>query len=399
MAKKKLIIYDDEKTHAKRYTDMLENIKEVNNSYNIISYDNDEFKSVYKILKKRRSDSRDNNEQEWNDEEIDNAAIMIIDYDLVEAHSEIPDNGEEIAYYVRMFSKCDYVILLNRFGHKTFDLNLTGHIDSYADINIGMEDLNNQGLWTGRSDGYKPWYWPSLISVQENYSKRFSDVRKHFRESLKDFFGLADSFFYSLSQSSLQHLGMDRENIEKTTFEDFFNNSDMILKGRDEECGFSDEMKAQIVASRLSKWFERTVIPGQDVLVDCPHLVSRFPSLVNDTGIKVWDKTAIVDDFDALPIHKKVIDKYMFKKNYWLSRPCWIWDLLSECKDILEIFEPWKKMDIPFVFTEDASSFHPKEKCREFVSAVDSPFRKRYVYHFDDEDVKYRPKVRLYADE
>ena len=51
------------------------------------------------------------------------------------------------------------------------------------------------------------------------------------------------------------------------------------------DSGLSDEPWDQggierVAAARLGKWLERLVLPGQNVLVDAPHLVSRFPSLV-----------------------------------------------------------------------------------------------------------------------
>lgn len=402
MTKNKLIIYDDEKRAAEKYKDILGNIKIVNDSFELIVYDNKEFFDIYKLLKDRRLKSREGNtDDKWNNIDVDDAAIIIIDFDLVDAHKGIPDNGEQICYYLRMFSFCNIIISINRFnipGVKSFDLTLTGNIESQADINISNEDLKNNGLWNNEIlKGFRPWHWPSLISFQKNFTKRVDDVLKNFKKPIKEFLNLGGSFFFSLSQSSLQHLGSDRENIDNTTFEDFFNNSDIILDVKDKKCNFSNYMKARITASRLSKWFERAVIPGQDVFVDCPHLGMRFPSLVEDTEIQTWNNLTKLNDLKEIPIEKKLIEKYRFNRDYWLSRPCWFWDPLSEDTEILEVKEPWKKQEIDWVFAEDASLFYPSKDCREFISGVDSQFRKRYVKHFDE--VEYRKKVRLYKDE
>jgi hypothetical protein len=167
------------------------------------------------------------------------------------------------------------------------------------------------------------------------------------------------------------------------------------LKLKDGRSGHvSDDVVVRVGAARISKWLERLVLPGQDVLVDAPHLVSRYPSLISDgiEEIETWNRTARRASYDELGVSSENIERFRLKKEHWLSRPVWFWDELRECEEITEVREPWKITQPDWVFCEDASAFH-KEGYREFVADVESPFARRFVRFF--EDVEYRPSMRF----
>lgn len=156
-------------------------------------------------------------------------------------------------------------------------------------------------------------------------------------------------------------------------------------------------MIGRIAVTRISKWLERLILPGQDTLVDAPHLVSRYPSLLKEelTDIVTWNKTARFGSYIDLGLDHRKIEEFRFKKSCWLSRPTWFWRGLSECQKIKEVSAPWEKKSTDFAFCEDDSKFHKREECKEFIAESDSPYVQRFVFGF--EDVDYRPKVRLIA--
>lgn len=396
MVKPVMMIYDDERRAKQRYRKEVLKVKELSKEYEIEPMEDEDFSKMVRELRERVQHSRKRkiSDDDWNSS-WDTAAIFIIDYDLAET-LDIAESGEQIAYYLRCFSKCDYILGLNQFGIHRFDLTLTGHLGSYSDLNVGANDLSNPGLWTGKAKGYRPWYWPSVIDCRKSFNSRFEDVRKHFSEPICEVLGFPERTFLYLPQSANQHLGSDQENITKTTFKDFFEDSSMVLREKDRRKGrFSDDVKARIVAARLSKWMERTIMSGQSILVDAPHLAYRFPSLLKNppSRLSSWNATTCLGGQEKPAMKLNKIRRFEFKKKHWVSRPVWFWGEVSESGNITEVREPWKKKRFDVVFAEDASRFFRRKDCSEFVSDVDSPFRRRFIKYFDEVD--YRPRVRL----
>ena len=157
-----------------------------------------------------------------------------------------------------------------------------------------------------------------------------------------------------------------------------------------------EDVLARVGAARISKWLERLVLPEQDFLVDAPHLVARYPSLIagDEKKIKDWNSTAQLVDYRELGLDTKTIEPYRLKKDYWMSRPVWFWDTLREDESIKEVREPWLTDKPSWVFCEDASRFHDRKDCEEFFADTDSPFTRRFIKGF--KRVDYRPRVRFW---
>jgi hypothetical protein len=357
--------------------------------------DQDEFKKMFEELNRRRIAFLKGKKQDEDFTRADVAKVFIVDFRLLE--STIPGvNGEEFAYNLLCFSDCEYIMGLNRYYiERTFDLTLSGHLDSRADLNIGSQDLDNQGLWTGESTGYRPWYWPAVLNYLKNREKQISDVENNFESSISETLKIPEHIMRSIPISASNYLGISGKDITRTTFKDFFLKSSFLTP---KERKIELKRKAKIVASRLSKWFERAILPGQHILVDAPHLVLRLPSLLegNKENINTWNKTVKFVSAKELGFHHHKIEKSLFNQH-WLSRPAWFWPEVSEMAEIEEVKEPWKRKDFGFVFAEDASSFYKKKECRDFLSNVDSPFRLRNIRYFrKDGSVDYRPAHLLF---
>ena len=184
----------------------------------------------------------------------------------------------------------------------------------------------------------------------------------------------------------------------QTTFREFVTESGNGLRFKDTEAldkGINDHILARVGAARISKWLEYLLLPEQDILVDAPHLISRYPSLIagGEKKIETWNKAAQLIGHDKLELRTDLIDPYRFQKAHWVSRPVWFWDKLRECERISEIIEPWLTVKPDWVFCEDASYFYNRENCREFLADTASPFTQRFVKYFDEVD--YRPRVRF----
>jgi hypothetical protein len=180
----------------------------------------------------------------------------------------------------------------------------------------------------------------------------------------------------------------------ETTFRDFVRSSPNALHHKDKIT--DTQAVCRIAASRISKWLERRVLPGQNIVVDAPHLIARFPSLlIDNSSLQSWNQCAKFSQYKDLNIDYKRIDKFRFSKSHWFSRPVWLWRKLAEFAGIEEVAQPLEKEHTDFRFCEDASRFYQKRVCKEFIADVDSPYNRRFVRRF--RNVEYQPRVRLFV--
>ena len=416
MNKQKILIYDDENRRTEDFQRKLdEGLKKAGQSQNfdIVPLKNNAFQESISVLEQRRIAFRDKKnicreESTKNGaEEIDNASIFIIDYDLLGSQvGESPLGsltGEIVAYLVRCFSKCKLIVGLNQYGSNPFDLTLRGDLDSFADLNLGEDQLDNPYLWKGDWGGdrrkFRPWHWPNLSDALRNFNKRVEEVEKNMDTLICEFLGFDRELFRLLPREIVQFIEKQEQKEHfQTTFREFVTDSGNGLRFKDSkalEKGINDHVLARVGAARISKWLERLVLPEQDILVDAPHLISRYPSLItgNDQKIHTWNKIAQLVSADELALNTDLIKDYQFPKKHWVSRPVWFWDKVRECERVREVIEPWLTVKPDWVFCEDTSYFYHRENCREFLADTASPFTRRFVKYFDAVD--YRPRVRF----
>lgn len=412
---KKILIYDDDRRVAKAWHDTLKrtpNFSKLN--YDVELLLPDHFGDAVAGLEKRRAFSRGRNgKREFNELEptrFDEPDILILDYDLLNPQSESQAfvTGERVAYLARCYSRCGLIIGLNQFanqmGKNGFDLTLKGHPESYADLNLGDEQLVNEGLWSEPWKGFRPWYWPMLPQAGDSLENRLREVQSNLDEPILSFLGFPDEIARILPRSTLEFLGKIKAP-EKTTFKDFVLKSGNGLRGKDKP--LNDEVIARIAAARIAKWLERLVLPGQDILVDAPHLVSRFPSLLKGKreDVNRWNKTASFAAVSKLGINHEAIEKFKFSRENWLSRLAWFWPQLSGFEKIEEVRVPWSMNRPGWVFCEDVSQFLSRDAAREFVADLPSQFVRRFVVDWESKagrrfagelkKVEYAPRVRF----
>jgi hypothetical protein len=398
MTKNRILVYDDEEQFTTQIRSTLSGVEAVNEQFEVNALSEDDFDAAMKELAARNRCMRKDTKADRGDCRFDEADIAIIDQDLLDSRVGQFLTGEDVAYLLRCFSSCELVVVLNQFdkrGQSSFDLTLRGNPDSFADLNVGSEQINNPNLWGGKRSGFFPWHWPLLPKYLKDFRRRVNDVKAALNESnepsIRDVLGMSEDLFALLPRSAAQFLGNDPENV---TFREFVRNSGNALRRKDSDTT-PDEVLARVGAARISKWLERVVLPAQSILVDAPHLVSRYPSLLNENtrSMEAWNNTARRE----LPDHGRVIvgslAKHRFSRAHWLSRPAWVWPEVSSDREIPEVNEPWTTSQTPFCFCEDASRFYRPTDCERFVAEVDSPFVQRFVKRFSGVD--YRPAVRF----
>jgi len=281
---------------------------------------------------------------------------------------------------------------VNQFGDNTFDLTLRGHPESFADLNIGSKHLHCPGLWQDAWKEFRPWHWPLLPQAVESFERRIEELAPAMDQPILSWLQFPPVAAQLLPRDTTQFIAKSTPPAQ-TTFAQFVEESGNGLRGRRDRT--SREGKIRIAAARISKWLERLVLAGQDILVDAPHLCARYPSLLKASSrtAATFDRTASFGKIDTLGIHYPKIAKAAFPKPNWISRPAWFWPTLSSLDSIEEVKEPWKSKQPDLAFCEDISRFKPKAACHEFVADLPSPFARRYAARVSGVD--YRPDVRF----
>ncbi len=402
-----ILIYDDDAGTGCRYRERLQALDVVAAQFDVQCVDKECLHATVQELERRRTAARKGNEGQDTCTEcsFDRADILFLDFDLVEAGSLGLMTGEALAYLARCYSRCGAIVALNQFGDNTFDLTLKGHPESYADLNIGSSQIDQSGLWRSTWDGLRPWGWPLLPDLVVKYRQRVEELlATGLDRPIVDLLGIPTAVSELLPRSTAEFI-TKRGGLEDTTAREFVMTSGSGLRGRD--LPFGEEAVARIAAARVSKWLERHVLPGQDVLVDAPHLASRYPSLLtgDPATLEAWSQTVALTEEAGLGMDTAKITAAALAKRQWLSRPVWLWSHVSRCEEIAEVVDPWSAASPAFAFCEDISGFVPQAAARQFVAELPSPFARRWVVDPNSQegaaysqglgDVQYSPSIRF----
>ncbi len=389
----KIAIYDDEYRKRKKWRQRLEKL----DCGDVFAIDDHEFKTEVEKLEERRKSARradlpslGNLGIESLFDEID---ILIIDYDLLK---KMDLTGEEVAYLLRCFSTCGLVVALNQYGDqydaRRCDLTLRAYPESFADLNIGESSLDDLGLWeTEHWREFRPWYWPILPDMLENYRMRVGDANRWLERPILQSLSLDEDSAGILPRNTLEFI-QSRGDVEHTTFKGFVMHSGKGLKRRDAG-GAIDELIPRIAAARLHRWLESFVLGAQDALVDAPHLAMRFPSLLQGdvADSESWNRTARVHEIAG--IHRELLGSCEFPYSHWLSRPAWYWSKARTNRKIQEVGDPWSIEKHDWVFCEDSSRFVRRSDAHGFVADLPAKNNRRYAERLDS--VEYHPSVRF----
>jgi len=408
MSKHTVLICDDEQRSVDAWRERLEQLAI---PFQVQGLAGRALGTAIKALEARREVARSSRKRaaDWEEHEFDKADILIIDYDLLNVDDPASAmSGENVAYLARCYSHCGLIVGLNQYDRENaFDLSLRGHPESYADVNLSADQLDSPGLWRLPWTGFRPWYWPLLPTAVAAFQKRVARLTRHLDDKILPFLGFTPETISILPRSTIECLGSGKSP-EDTTFRIFVDKSVMGKRPKDK---VDETQVARVAAARVGKWLERVVLPGQDILVDAPHLALRFPSLLGGDINKVgtWDASASLPPSKSLWSEKgqlrEKVQRHRFREQDWLSRPVWFWNEVSRLEAIAEIKKPWSAERPDLVFCEDVSRFLRQQEAREFVADLASPFVRRFVVdHGSCSDhelaselrrVNYRPKVRF----
>ena len=287
---------------------------------------------------------------------FDGVDILFIDYDLVHIDNDNAQHtGESIARLARTFSPCSVIVVLNQFRGVDFDLSLRGHVASHADLNIDVKLIATPGLWHGPPwSGFRPWFWQTLSQAVESQRARERMVSKNFDQSIVETLGLEVRDASRLSDTAFAFIAPEASNfaeLKETTFESFFS---VTQDCRDAKALLESDpdASARFVAARIGKWLEREVLGPQDVLIDVPHLLQRFPFLLGEkvSDIGAWNNAV----YSMKPL-EAILDKSdWFKPSNCLSKPVVWCQRLEENEEISKqraVFDFSNVPDIVFLRT------------------------------------------------
>ena len=380
----KIILCDDRKRQASRWE---RRIREAFDKLGIdapdisaIPTDESTFSDLVATLNDRRLASRPDGPQTEDKYLVfDDADVLIIDFDLIHFGDHGDTTGTRLAYLARCYSSPTLIIVLNEFGTNRFDLRLTGNTSSFADLDMGGDQIGNVGLWSHTLSAYRPWSWPIVPDAVQARKRLVRAVSKSLEEAALPYLGFDEATVSSFSDQVTAPLG-ERDRLSTITLRDVVTDSPLGVVRADVLP--DDEAMARVAVARLAKWLLNVVLPRQDILVDAPHLVSRFPSLLAaDPGdSSAWAQTmSFAAQVGKLGVRNRLISAHHFPGWEWVGRHCWVWSSLTNDTRIEEVNTPWSRHESEWVFAEDSSRFVSPASARRFIAGHDSPFRLRHV--------------------
>lgn len=335
---------------------------------------------------------------------FDIADVLVVDYDLLDIGGDrVRHTGEEFARIARLYSDCDFIVIMNQFENQaSFDLEMIGHLGSFADLNIGSQSVGSRCLWGAERDGgeFAPWYWPDIAMTIEARRHLVDMVAARLDDPLLGVLDFPVEMLAGLSDRAagfLSSTATKPEELTALTVRDFLIGS--TEHKEIERAIASDPRRAAAFAvARLWKWYSRAVIGPQDLLVDVPHLVQRLPfvmkaELGNPADGATWN--AAVRDGASAIVDQLEPAKFQGEAR-WLGRDAYWWPkvlALPELQALRDGFDSDTYADM--VFAEDASIFIPFEKATPFRAGFYNQFDVRYLAMF--EGVSYAPGRRLAA--
>jgi len=366
----RVLVVDDEPGFRRAWANA---VSLVDKNTTVVELDNGELLASLKVLEARRLPARDGAVIETEATPLDACDVLIVDYDLAPISELGTLTGEAVSYLARTYSSATVLVLLNAVSESFFDLTLRGDSESFADLNVGSHHVGSPGLWSAEVSGFRPWHWP-VIPTAVGAQTAF-----------------AEFLIPRLDQPLLNVLALEgqplsravRSLVDAATSEDSVTVKEYVLRGptgvRRKDALTQAQDIARVAAARLRRWLESDVISSQDVLVDAPHLVSRFPSLLVESpdDHEAWNETA--HPGPATGLRTGEIDAHRYPLSPFLSRDVWFWTSLRADKSIPEVAKPFSARTSPFLFCEDVSRFLMPEATREFVADVAGDYVRRFL--------------------
>jgi hypothetical protein len=439
----RILICDDESTAVEQWKGFID--KHIMGAHEIVHVDAQGVEAAIEALQKRRIAQREPEPAvETSTLSFDGADLLIIDNDILRTEALAFTGSPELAYLARCYSKCGPIVVLNRFT-STFDLRLVSDDRDlpFIDLDIKAEQLDCAGLWrpswveSGRE--FRPWSWPVLTQEVKDFEARVEWVARNLDQPVLDCLGFDAEMIRQLGYRARERFWLHQdpnpnhsfdEIARKVTFRQFIlgepedvPNEERLggpaygLRAKDKQN--DPELIARIAAARVTKWLRNYVLPGQDVLVDAPHLFTRLPGLMpkaahkdlarwnaltrhperrggaaGQDGVEGDHRHDTMTKLGIEPETMALLEPFRcFKEGPpWFPFPVWSWPGISRDEGIEGTGDSLVLTKRPFRFCEDTSNF--QAKATSVRTDVDSQFVDRWVHR--TEDTGYSPRARLF---
>lgn len=320
---------------------------------------------------------------------FDLADILVLDYRLADLYG--PDGymtGEDLAALARRYSTAGPIVSVNRFGEQSFDLRLRREAQTWAEVSVAHEDLRNPRLWSAGAEGsYRPWGWSSLEHLPDLFERRMRHALRHFDSSVAKSLGISKTQLDLMPRKISESLGDDPYSVtfREVALQRAFPSGNVPKPSRPQ--------MARVAAAEVGKWLSHSVLPGQEILIDAPHLAAQYPSLVRGRPTQArLNQLARLSPVAELPLDTTRIKGAQLRPGYWLDRPAWWTETVLEDRELPENRRPWERRPLDFRFAEDTSQFHRPAECQAFQAV--GMFGERYVC-VPDGTIAYKPASRL----
>lgn len=390
-----VLICDDDRGLAAERFERIKEIAPKNYKFRAASSAGDMRDAVNELLHRRKA-ARVGDSRKPQQCLFDQNDILIIDCDLFHIDDRAQHTGEGIGRLARMYSDCAVVVVFNQFDQVDFDLSLRGDLASHADLNLTVTLLETPGLWTEPPwQGFRPWSWQTLSKAVASQRARETAFGCDLDKSIVDTLGIRHDDTLGMSDSAFGFIApkaSDFDGLREMTFGSFVS---MTAAGHDVESLLSSDTSAAVRfgAARIGKWLDQEVLGPQDVLIDVPHLIQRFPFLLGKemADVKAWN--AAVHQADCLTQY--IDDSYWFEPASCLSKPAvWIRRLEADPEFRRQRADFTNYSVVPdVVFMEDCSVFEDISHGTEFRAGFHNSFDRRYVK--DIPGIRYGPRRRL----
>ena len=338
MSSLKVLVYEDDLAAAETWADR---IRDSYSGAEVEVSNSDAFPKLLERINLRRAAWREPGgaKEMLDPHKADTRDVIVVDYDLFKYSASGDTTGNRLAYLLRCFTGCGFIIILNEFGSNSFDLNLgtPSGPDHFADLHVGSEQIGNSGLWNAPSGGYRPWSWPVVPIAAKQLEQCVADVRNHLDCPILEFFGMRNLIHW-LPQRAWEYLSGKQE-VEAVTFRAFAESASGGVSLKDK---LIPDQIARVAAARISLLLNSIILPEQNLLVDAPHLVSRFPSLIREKreDLSMWNRLCNPVDQEIEDLLSDNLKQHKFNNSHWLWRPAWYWPDVNKDENIEEVRDP-----------------------------------------------------------
>ncbi|WP_156160513.1 hypothetical protein [Pseudomonas sp. 21] len=405
-----IVILDDDTPRAESWVDSMRT-SIGGDGHSVTALSVPEVSEVISSLHKSRYSAREGEYKTV--AQLDEVDLLIVDYDLLGLDTEGTSawsTGAEVAYAARLMSLVGPIVVVNQYGTNSFDLTMRRTSPSYADLDLGSKHVTSAELWRSSDfTEFRPWHWPNLLVEPVRFKDLSNFIEANIDKSIIETLQLNIEDFDSpryIPHELLARLGLLPD--KSITFRSLLTgrrgegklqpNPISVFNILEKDAKIIEKLPnrnlANLAAAVLSHWIERLILPNQELICDAPHLVSRYPwVLENYKDESAWRKIC-----DLHEVHGLVpdLEKFRVYPECLVSRPAY-WG--QEVKGSIKRPVDFSIRDIPnLAFCEDASRFVDKSSCKSYPSDLQSFDRERWVVDelsAGGEKVNYEPQAYL----